>query len=127
MKIEVLESGSGDCPLIRIYGNEPAVCQRLKEAIEQLADGNVGEVSLTDLPSIEPIGGCCFIAKAGRRDQGIVRKGDSVFWRLLTPGSSDNISGLMEPFCRAQAGGYQWLDQIPSSEVRVLLSTSGEW
>jgi hypothetical protein len=26
VKIEFLESGSDDCPLIRIYGDQPAVC-----------------------------------------------------------------------------------------------------
>lgn len=127
MKIEFLENGSDDCPLIRIYGNVPAVCQRLKEVFEQLADGIVCEVSLTDLPGIEPLGDCCLIAQAGRRDRGIVRKGSNDFRWVLTPGSWDNVAGLIEPFSQRQAGGYQWLDQVPASEARVLVSTSGDW
>jgi hypothetical protein len=127
MNIEFLESGSKDCPLIRIYGNEPAVCQRLMVAFEQLADGRVEEICLTGLPGAEPLGGCCLIALAGRPDQGIVRKASNVFWWILTPGSWDNVASLIEPFCQRQAGGHQWLDQVPASEAKVLISTTGEW
>ena len=63
MKIEFLESGSADCPLIRIYGNEPEVCKQLQRTFEQLANGSIEEVSLTDLPGVEPLGGCCLMAQ----------------------------------------------------------------
>jgi hypothetical protein len=124
MKIEFLESGSADCPLIRIYGNEPEVCQQLQRTFEQLANGSIEEVSLTDLPGVEPLGGCCLIAQAGRRDRGIVCKGRNVFHWVLTPATWDNVAGLIEPFCGTEAGGYQWLNQVPASEACVLVSTS---
>jgi hypothetical protein len=124
MKIEFLESGSADCPLIRIYGDEPEVCKQFRRAFEQLANGSVEETSLTDLPGVEPLGGCCLIAQAGRRDRGIVRKGGNGFCWVLTPATWDNVAGLIEPFCRNETCGYQWLDQFPASEARVLVSTS---
>jgi hypothetical protein len=37
VKMEMLENGSVDCPLIRISGDEPAVCLRLKRVFERLA------------------------------------------------------------------------------------------
>jgi hypothetical protein len=52
MKIEFVEHGSADCPLIRIYGNEPDVCEQFRQAFEQLANGNVDEVLLTNCPAL---------------------------------------------------------------------------
>jgi hypothetical protein len=127
MKIEFLASGSDDCPLIRIYGVEPDVCQIVRRVFEQLAHGDVEEVSLTDLPGIQPLGDCRLIAQAGRRDRGVVRSGGNIFQWVLTPATWDNVAGLIDPFCRSSSGGYQWLEQAPASEVRVLVSTDGCW
>jgi hypothetical protein len=127
MKVEFLESGSEDCPLIRIYGANPDACRRVRGVFEQLAHGDVEEASLTDLPGIEPLGSCRLIAQAGRRDRGVVRSGGNAFEWVLTPATWDNIAGLIEPFCRSSVGGYQWLEQAPASEVRVLISTDGCW
>lgn len=124
MKVEFLEHGSADCPLLRIYGDEPDVCQHLRRAFENLALGSVEEVSITDLQGVEPLDGCCLVAKAGSRDRGIVRTGESRFLWVLTPATWDNVAFLIEPFCGKQTGGYQWLDQVPASEARVLVSTS---
>lgn len=124
MKIEFLESGSDDCPLIRVYGDEPMVCQRLREAFERLANGDASEVWLSDLPGVERLGGCCLVAQVGRRDKGVARKGENAFYWMLTPATWANVAFLIEPFCHTQNGGYQWLDQVPASEARILVSTS---
>ena len=129
MTVEFLENGSSDCPLIRIFGGQPEVCRQFRRAFEQLAEGGIGEISLTDLPGVEPIGGCRLVAQAGSRDKGIVRKGGNEFCWVLTPGTWNNVLDLIGPFCRAEAVGFQWLDQVPSSEARVLVSasSSGTW
>ncbi len=124
MKIEYLENGSADCPLIRIYGTEPEVCNQLREAFEQLANGEAREISLTDLPGVEPLGGCRLIAQVGKRDRGIVRQGENVFYWVLTPAAWDNVAGLTEPFCNAPINTFQWLDDVPASEAQVLISSS---
>ncbi len=94
---------------------------------EQLAYGDVEKASLTDLPGIQPLGGCRLIAQAGSRDRGVVRSGGNAFQWVLTPATWDNVAGLIEPFCHSSAGGYQWLEQAPASEVRVLVTTDGLW
>ncbi|HEV3435727.1 MAG TPA: hypothetical protein VG122_00110 [Gemmata sp.] len=128
MKIKVLEHGSADCPLIRIYGNEPDVFEQFRQAFEQLANGNVAEVLLTELPGVEPLGGCCLITQAGRRDEGIVRKGENVFFWVLTRDSWDDVALLIKPFCSDEAVGYQWLEGFQrATDVRVLVSLDGCW
>jgi hypothetical protein len=131
MEVEYLESGSADCPLIRIYGDEPEVCRRLQDVFERLATGNAQEVSLTDLPGVDALSGCRLIAQVSRRDRGIVRTGANVFSWVLTPTTWDNVAFLIEPFCQPepQRGGYQWLDQVPAGDARVLVSRypAGDW
>jgi hypothetical protein len=124
MRIEFLRNGSADCPLIRIYGNEPDVCQNFRRAFEQLAQGTAAELCLTDLPGVQPIKGCCLIAKLGGRDKGVIHNEGSVFQWVLTQGGWNTVAGLTEPFCHTQNGGFQWLDQSHASEARVLISTS---
>jgi hypothetical protein len=126
MKVEFLESGSADCPLIRIYGDEPEICQQFHQALERLANGRAQEVALTDLAGVEPLGGCRLIAQVDKRDRGIVCTGGNDFSWRLTPPTWENVAGLIEPFCRAGANGHQWIEQAPTSEVRVVMSASKE-
>jgi hypothetical protein len=129
MKIELLANGSNDCPLIRFYGGDAQTFVQLKQAFERLASEETAVVALHDLPGVEALAGCCLVAEVGRRDRGIVRKETNVFSWILTPGTWDNVAGLIEPFCQPGAAGYQWLDQVPSSDARVLVTTSesGYW
>jgi hypothetical protein len=123
--MEVLENGSVDCPLIRISGDGPGVCLRLKRVFERLAQGDSGEYSLAEVEDIEPVGGCRLVARAGERDRGVIRQAGNGYEWVLTPGTWDNVAGLIEPFCSPGAAGYQWLHQ--SGDVRVLLSPTGDW
>jgi hypothetical protein len=124
MKIDYLENGSSDCPLIRIYRDEPEFCARLFSSLNQLSSGEAKEVSLTALPGVEPAGSCTLIAQVIKSDRGIVHKeGNSFFW-MLTSDSWQDVAGLIEPFCQFETKGFQWLDQVPASDARVLISRS---
>jgi|SRR5579872_3204511 len=129
MKIDYLENGSTDWPLIRIYGDEPEFCAQLLRAFEQLANGEVKEVSLTGLPGAEPLGNCTLIAQTFKLDRGIVHKHGNIFYWMLTSASWDNVAALIEPFCLPETNGFQWLDQVAASDARVLVSKSphGRW
>jgi len=125
VKIEFLENGSDDCPLIRIYGYKHDVCLRIKRVFEQLAQGVTRELSLSDLKGVESVDGCRFIAKAGKRDRGVLHDERNVFEWVLTPSTWDNVAGLIEPFCIPGKGGYQWLHQ--TGDIGVLISPTGCW
>lgn len=125
MKIEFLENGSGDCPLIRLYGDEPDVCQHLVRAFDQLGQGMMKELALSDLPGIEPINGCWLVAKAGRWDRGVLHAEGNTFEWVLTPSSWDNVAGLTEPFCSPEMESYQWLEQ--KGNIKILISKMACW
>jgi len=125
MRIEFLGSGSADCPLIRISGDEPEVCQHFRRAFERLAQGTADQLSLSDLPGVQPVEGCCLIARVAGRDRGVIHIEKNVFQWVLTQSSWDNAAGLLEPFCTPGNGGYQWLHQ--TGDIRVLISPTGCW
>ncbi len=126
MKLEFLDSGSPDCPLLRLYGFSAEAAKRLFEAMAQLADGAADNIAVHGMPGVEAIGGCRLVLLARPWDQGIVRvAGPCNFECGFTRESWDNIAGLVEPFARGVAG-FQWLAGTPG-EARLLLSSDGNW
>lgn len=125
MKLEYLATGSDDCPLLRIYGDEPEVCRRLCRAIEQLAQSAIATTVLSNLPGIEPIDGCRLVASAGKWDRGVVPRGDNHFEWILTPATWDNVVSRIASFCSPGAGEYQWLND--DGDLNVLISRTGLW
>ena len=124
MQLEFLEQGADECPLIRVFGCDPDSCKRLKGLFEQLSIGEAGPTRIDGLPGMQSISDCRLVASSGRQDQGVSRHGDVFVWSL-TPGSWDNVAGLLEPFCRPGRAGFQWLDRL--GEVNVLISRDGFW
>jgi hypothetical protein len=126
MKLDCLERGSPDCPLIRLYAFTPAEAGWLHVALTSLASGAVQRVPVHDLPGVDAIGGCRLVLVTHRRDQGVVRKAAPAdFECALTPATWDNVAGRVEPFVEG-AAGFQWLTAGPD-EARLLLSADGHW
>ncbi len=64
MKLEFLDEGSTDCPLIRLYGYRAEEVEHLRAACRDLADGRCTEFSLHEQPWVDAIGGCKFLWQA---------------------------------------------------------------
>lgn len=128
MKIEFLKDGSDDCPLIRIFGNEPSSAARLAIAFRQLASGETKEIAIHEMPGFNSIGGCLLIAKIDHKNIGIQAIDDNAFECLLTPEGWERLAELVDPFTEKLEGvQYQWLDD--TSEISLVISSSelGEW
>jgi hypothetical protein len=126
LRLEFLPSGFAHSPLLRLAGDDPIACARLREAFEQLADGNSEKVCISELPGIEPID-CRLTASIGRHNRGVVAIDglNSFDWQLTTAGWDNNAS-LIEPFCqRRLLHSFQWLDS--PSDIAVLFSPTGQW
>jgi len=61
MKIEFLKEGSQDCPLIRIFGNDPSSAAQLALAFRQLANGQAKEVAIHEIPGFNPSTGVSYL------------------------------------------------------------------
>jgi hypothetical protein len=128
LKLEYLQEGSSDCPLIRLYDFTIAEAAQFCNIIKQLACGNNQRIEIHDLPWVETIGKCHLTLFLQSRDQAVVRKkgkDENNFECGFTAGTWDNIKGLIEPFTK-ELKGFQWLAESPG-EVSLLLSCDGKW
>jgi hypothetical protein len=136
VKVEYLENGSPDCPLIRIYGTDKAEFSALRDVSRQLAGGKGTALSVNDTPGFYSVGGCELEMVSSSRDAGVKQVGKARFIWELTPSSWSVVAGLIEPFTRDLTGeGHQWLSGkearygLAIGVIAVLISNSpqGRW
>lgn len=126
MKLEYIENGSDDWPLIRLFDFAPTEAHQLWVVCTGLASGTVARVEIHGLPHVESVGGCRLTFVLRSWDQCVVRRPGSLDFECgLTAGRWDDQAALIEPFCRG-ASRFQWLADGPG-EASLLLSPSGDW
>lgn len=124
MRLEYLPEGSHDCPLVRLFGFDPAEAGQFYEALAGLVAGVVDRIDVHELPFVESIGGCRLALAVDWWDRGIVRRGLPEDLACgFTAGTWDNIAGLVEPFAKGSTG-FQWLTRQGAS---WLISAGGDW
>jgi hypothetical protein len=78
------------------------------------------------LPFVEPVGGCQLALVRRTSDQAIIRRrGLCQFECGFTPGTWNNVAGLVQAIADG-AAGFQWLAGVPG-EAGLLISASGHW
>ena len=124
MKLEYLESGAQDCPLIRLYEFDASEASRLRDLFARLAEGASNKIVLEGEPFVTVVGECRLCLCRGSRDIGIRRAKDG-FECVLTTDAWLEARDKATPFCKDGAVGYQWLNE--DSDISLLLSPSGRW
>jgi hypothetical protein len=135
MKIEYLESGSPDCPLIRIYGNNCGEFSTLADTIIQLHQGSIQHAVLTELTHFEGIDGCILTAAIGH-EEGVSRFSKEEFRWSLSQSKWSMVADLISPFTRSHLYDmHQWLSGkeaialLNQGIISILISTDprGSW
>ena len=137
MKIEYLEAGSIDCPLIRIYGGDESIFGTLYDAAQQLSRGAAIRVALHESPDFHGVHGCALTLAVGPRDEGAhLHSPPSNFCWILTRQKWRTVAGLVEPFtAQTDKSAYQWLcgreagQGLNRSDIPILISkdSTGRW
>jgi hypothetical protein len=125
MKMEFLESGAPDCPLIRFYEFNSSEAQSLRRITLQLARGLTPSVPLHKEQGIQAMGGCKLTLSRGEMDRGAFETKPLEFAWVLTGSGWMSVSGLIRPFSSAGSGRYQWL--CDRGKIRTLISHDGSW
>jgi hypothetical protein len=125
MKLEFLESGSPDCPLIRLYEFDAKEAYSMRLIALHLAGSKEQTVLFHERPRIIPIGGCQLTLHLGEKDRGVSELGSNSFKWVLSKAGWIEVSGLIRPFARTESSGFQWLSD--RGQIRVLLSHDGRW
>lgn len=123
MKIEYLQDGSDDCPLVRIFDFTADEAQSLRQAVRELGAGRVTRINLSELQGIEPVDGLDLAFVAGEIDAGLVRDHRPFCW-ILSIASWHKVADKIEPFVQGSTG-YQWLSEC--GETSLLISPTGRW
>ncbi len=125
MKLEFLASGARDCRLIRIYEFTAEEAHQLRRIAIQLAGTKETRVFLHKQPNVNAIGGCELTLHQGEKDRGVSEISPLKFDWILSQASWLQVAGLIRPFSREGATGFQWLSQ--PKKVQILLSFDGKW
>ena len=128
MKIEFLKEGSTDCPLLRIFGNEPSSAAQLAAAFRHLAKRQTEEIAIHELPDFHSVEGCRLYAKVNPEDKGVCQTDNSTFECLLMAETWEKVAELVGPFSEQLEGNrHQWLNE--TSEISLLISSNelGKW
>ena len=125
MKLEFLEAGSSDCPLIRLYDFSRAEAQSLRQLVKSLCDGSCESASLSEQPWIETVKGCRLTLRSGNGVHAIRQLGPSTFECVRNGNQWSEIEGLLDPFCESDRAGFQWL--LREGKISILFSTDGRW
>ena|SRR5947209_6745222 len=126
MKLQYIQDGGPDCPLIRLYDFQAVEATRLKELINSLANASSTCVPLHEQSGIEPLDGCQLDLRLGTQNVGIVQQGQLKFECALTAESWRDMASFVDPFCDAtEMNTYQWLNE--DGKISLLLSPSGSW
>ena len=125
MKLEFLENGSPDYPLIRVYEFDAEEAYNLRRITLQLARGKDQTVLFHEQPGVIPIGGCQLTLHRGEKDRGVSEFASRKFKWVLSNTGWFQVAGLIRPFSRTDLSGFQWLSE--GGQIRVLLSQDGHW
>ena len=117
MKLEFLESGSPDCPLVRLYGFDATEAIRLRSILQSLSRGTIKSYELHSDPAIQAVDRCHLTLKLHTCDAGTLLHGNSTFECMFTAEGWRTVEYRLAPFCEpATAGnGHQWLTEKETS------------
>ena len=112
MKLEFLKNinGYGE-HAIRLSDFNSSQAVMFFGAIDRLIRHNELPINLNSLDFIQPVN-CCLTLRTSDDDQGISTTDNVNFFCDLTTKTYQAINGLLQPFCRKESKGYQWLYDI---------------
>jgi len=126
MKLDYIDNVNeyGD-NMVRLYDfNKSESCQ-FKQLIQDIIVSVNRELDLSSVNFIQARN-CNLILKIANEDLGIVTTDNELFFCELTLQSYMQMITLLEPFCKKETNGYQWLYDI-DSQIDFLFSPGGTW
>jgi hypothetical protein len=85
MKVEFLNDGVPDCPLIRLYSFTQNEVVNLQHALNKLANEKLDQFAMHKQTGSESIDHCELNLLTGIRNQGVQKTGTRTFDCILTP------------------------------------------
>jgi len=111
--------------IVRLYDFDSLEAKYFQQILQQTI---VSEKKPLDLSTVDFIQArnCNLILRISNEDTGIVRTGKQKFYCDLTIVGYEHMVSLLDPFCKRQTKGYQWLYDV-DSHTDFLFSPGGTW
>lgn len=111
--------------IVRLYDFDKAQAEKFREAIKQTIIANKKNLDLATLDFIQARN-CNLTLRISAEDEGISTSDKINFFCDLTQKGYEQMLTLLEPFCKKETKGYQWLYDI-DSQTDFLFSPGGTW
>jgi len=111
--------------VVRLYNFDKSQVIKLRDLIK---DSVVNRNQKLDLSQVDFIKtrNCNLILGLFKTDEGILSVDDKTFYCALTLEGYENMLKLLEPFCKKETKGYQYLYDI-DNPTDFLFSPAGTW
>ena len=123
MKLDFIEAGAQDCPLLRLAYADPATVTQLVQALRRVGPT---PVALDGSAGVEPVGRVRLYVSEGKADLGVRRVENETFFWVMDHEGWLQVIDLLSPFAEAKTSGngFQYLSQ---GGVAVIISTDDRW
>ena len=111
--------------MIRLYEFDRSQAIMFRQAIQETIIINNKQLDLSTLDFIQSRN-CNLSMRIADTDEGITTPDEIIFFCDLTLREYENMVSLLEPFCKKETKGYQWLYDI-DSQTDFLFSPAGTW
>jgi hypothetical protein len=112
MELDYIENFNGlDENLVRLYNFDKKEAIKFKNLLEETVINKKQKLNLAEIDFIETKN-CNLIFGLFKTDEGILTKDDEIFFCILTLESFKNMIKLIEPFCKKESRGHQYLYDV---------------
>ena len=126
MELDYIENvnGLGE-NIVRLYNFNKTEAIKLKALIEDVIINKKQRLDLSQIDFIKPRN-CNLILGLFKSDEGILSEDNKTFYCILTLRGFINMVNLIEPFCKKESRGFQYLYDI-DNPTDFLFSPSATW
>ena len=111
--------------IVRLYDFDRAEAEKLRLNIQRFIASGEKLLNLSSLDFINERN-CTLTFRIAEEDEGIITDDEVIFFCDLTKNGFDKMVDLLEPFCKKETKGYQWLYDL-DNPTDLLFSPAGTW
>ena len=111
--------------IVRLYAFDSSQADKFRQIVKQIILTDKKQLDLSTVDFIQERN-CNLILRISDEDLGIIKSGKKKFICDLTIEGYERMVSLLEPFCKRETKGYQWLYDI-DSQTDFLFSPGGTW
>tara|TARA_B100000809_G_scaffold135252_1_gene132861 strand:- start:181 stop:567 length:387 start_codon:yes stop_codon:yes gene_type:complete len=125
MELDYIENVNGlDENIVRLYNFNKAEAILFRDLIKKTIIDKRQKLDLSEVDFITPRN-CNLIFGLFKSDEGILTKDNQTFFCILTLEGFKNMAKLLEPFCKKETKGFQYLYDIDNPTDLLFSPSAG--